>query len=93
MKKRENLEAKIAANIEKITSLNIEIIELRKKTLLLSDDVQWFKEKKETIGRGKTKKEVLVGRIHWKEDFKDENNGEVITIERQRVVRVDGKWQ
>lgn len=92
MKKREQIQSKINSNLEKIASLNSEVFELRKQALLLSDDVQWFEEKKETIGRGKTKREVLIGRIHWNEDFKDEDSGEIITIERQQTVRIDGEW-
>ncbi len=92
MTKRQRIDSNIAACEEKINSLNIKIIELNKQSLLLSDDEQWFKEKTETIGRGKTKREALIGSIHWKEDFKDDDTGKVITIERQQVVRVDGEW-
>jgi FtsZ-binding cell division protein ZapB len=93
MTKRQELNEKIDAKSEARELLRLEIIELKKQALLLSDDVQQFEEKKEIIGRGKHKREVLVGRIHWKEDFKDEDTGEVVTIERQQAVRIDGEWQ
>lgn len=93
MTKREKLTAKITAKEKQITLIHKEIVELRKQALLLSDKVQWFTEEKETHGRGKNKQEMLIGRIHWKEDFKDEDTGKVITIERSMAVRVDGEWQ
>jgi aspartyl/asparaginyl-tRNA synthetase len=79
-----------------IRQLRDEIIQLNIESVLLSDDEQWFTEKMETVtyreNRKKVKKEQMVGRINWKEDFKDEDTDEVITIERSQVVRVDGEW-
>lgn len=91
--RREVIHEQLAANKEAMQKLHTEIVELKKEALLLCDDVQWFVEKKEVIGRGKSKREVLVGRIHWNEDFKDEDTGETITIERTEIVRVDGEWR
>lgn len=76
----------------KIAAINQEILELRRKDALLSDEIQWYKETTETVGRGKNKKQQLVGRIHWKEDFKDDDTGQITTIERCRAVRIDGEW-
>ena len=93
MTKRERLEAKITAKKKQITQLHDEIIKLRIDSYALSDKEQWFTETKEIVGRGKNKKEKLIGRINWKEDFKDEGSGEVITIERCQVVKIDGVWE
>lgn len=92
MTKREKLKAKIRAIGKKIILLENEVQELWYENLLLCDKQQWFTEKKETHGRGKKKREILVGRIHWKEDFKDQDTDKVITIERSQVIRQDGKW-
>ena len=96
MTKREQLEMEIAAKKEQITKLKTEIIELRKETILLCDDKQWFTEEEEEHiikKRPKIIEKFLVGKRHWKEDFKDEDTGEVVTIERCEVVRVNGEWK
>jgi hypothetical protein len=72
---------------------------LTKQDILLCDETQRFEEKiEESHPRSKYKKKPhwldgkLVGRIFWNENFKDEHTGEVITIERQQIVRVNGEW-
>ena len=63
--------------------------------MLFSDEKQWFTEKYEeriVSKRPKITRKILVGRVHWNEDFKDEGSGEVVTITRSRVVRMDGEW-
>ncbi len=92
MTKRQVIHAKIASNAKKIHALHQKNIELSKEELLLSDKQQWYTETTETHGKGKNKKEYLIGRINWKEDFKDEDTGEVVTIERSQVVRQNGEW-
>lgn len=95
---RQEIEAKKQSNFQRIEELKRENIELTKQDLLLSDDVQRFEEKIESHPKAKHQRTPnkldgkLVGRIFWKEDFVDEDNGEVITVERQQVVRVDGEW-
>ncbi len=95
--KRDELEALIQSKKDAIETLKEEIIELRKETILLSDEKQWFKEEMETITYRENRKKVsvdkLVGRRYWNEDFMDEDTKEVITIERCQVVRVDGIWE
>lgn len=94
--KRRQLEAEIVSKKETIKQYKSEIIELERELLLLSDSEQWYSEGMTTVvekdGRKKNKVERLIGRVHWNENFKDESTGEVITIERSQVVRVDGKW-
>lgn len=95
-KTREALRAQADQNVKKIKALKDENIEIGKQLLLLCDEEQWFTEKMETItqreGRKKIKVDRLIGRIHWKEDFKDESTGETVTIERSEVVRIDKDW-
>jgi hypothetical protein len=69
---------------------------LKKENLLLCDETQRFEEAEEEViisRRPKKTEKRLIGRIHWKEEFKDESNGQSIWIERSRVVRVNGVWQ
>lgn len=78
-------------------SLQSRLIELERENCMLSDEEQWFTEIEEIwerkVGyRKKAKCSVLVGRIHWKEDFIDEDTGDVITVSRNRLVRMDGEW-
>jgi hypothetical protein len=86
----------IDAKIEKIKQLKTEITELRKESILLSDKHQQFTEKEEEVlicGRPKKYETKLIGRIHWKDDFVDEDTGDVITIDRTQIVRINGEWQ
>lgn len=96
MTKRLDLLAQIASKKEQVVKLQSEIQELRKETLMLCDERQWFTEEEEEIivkKRPKIIDKVLVGKIRWKEDFKDEETGEVVTVERAQVVRVNGEWR
>lgn len=90
---RKQLRKRMYENIEKIAHLHKENNDIKKQMMLLTDKEQQFSEKKEVHGKGKNKKEYLVGRIQWKEDFVDEDTDEVITIERSAIVRVDGEWK
>jgi hypothetical protein len=97
--KREEIEIKILDIHKKIEVLEKEIIELKKENILFCDENQWFEEKIESHPKLKYQRKnnfldgKLVGRVFWKEDFKDEDTGEVITIERQQVVRINGEWR
>lgn len=94
--KRREIEALIVLKKETIKQYKSEIIELERELLMMSDSEQWYSENMTTViekdGRKKNKVERLIGRVHWNEDFKDESTGEIITIERSQVVKVDGKW-
>lgn len=95
---RNEIELKRKENFNKIEELKRDNIELAKQAILLSDEKQQFIEKIESHPRAKYQRKdnyldgKLVGRIHWKEDFKDEDTGEKITIDRSRLVRIDGEW-
>lgn len=89
-------ELKISSNELKIIELKKENLELWKQEYLLCDGDQWFTEQEEedphADKRKKIKPKNLIGRRHWNEDFTDDSSGEVITIERSEVVRVNGVW-
>lgn len=92
---RKNLDARIHSNSKKIAKLLLENIKLKQEAMLLSDDKQWYAEAMEpTIPEDARKKKIekLIGRIHWNEDFKDDDTGETVSIERSEIVRVDGEW-
>lgn len=94
---RNQINAKIQENNEQIKILQEKNRELAIESLLLCDETQWFTEEKEIVavrnGRKKEKKEWIIGRVHWKEEFKDEDTGEGIFVDRSQVVRVNGEWQ
>jgi len=96
---RKKLKAMIEAKHNLIKKIRFEIFELQQQEILLSDETQRFEEKIESHPKRKYERKPnwldgkLVGRIFWKENFKDESTGEVVTIEREQVVRVDGEWQ
>jgi len=87
--------------INKRNQINIlekEIEELNKQNLLLSDEDQWFEEKIEASTFRKNRKKVteehLIGRVHWKEYFIDEDDPDnKVEIDRSKIVRVDGEWR
>lgn len=89
---RKHINKKIENNIEKIKLLHNENVLLKIKEHQICDDKQRYTEQIESRGRGKDKHDIIVGRIHWKEDFTDEDTGEIITIERSQAVRIGDTW-
>lgn len=93
---REKLQDLARSYYAEIEKLNDKIIGVSEDLMLLCDDTQRFEEKEELVTKREGRKKILVpcliGRIHWKEDFKDDDTGGTITIERSRVVRVNGVW-
>jgi hypothetical protein len=95
MKRRSTIRKQESNKIRKIEQLKKEIIELRKEDMLLCDKTQWFTEEEEEVlicGRPKKYETRLVGRIHFIEDFVDEDTNEVFQVERKQTVRVNGEW-
>lgn len=95
MSKREQLESKIQENFDKIEELKKQNRELKKESFLLCDEKQWFTEDNEEVVVSKRPKKIetmLIGKIHWKEPFKDESTGDSIEVERSQVVRVNKEW-
>lgn len=89
---RKQIENKIKKNEQRIKHLNQENRNLYLESFLISDKDQQYSEVQIEIGRGKNKESVLMGKITWKEDFIDEDTGDVIEIERSKFVRRNGIW-
>lgn len=82
-------------NIEKdIKKIKMEIIDLNRESLMFSDDKQWYSEEYMKIAtkNNRIPSNKLVGCINWKEEHIDQNDGEVITIYRSKVVKIDNVW-
>lgn len=99
MTEREALEVKRQEVLDLINKHKEELVQITKDLYLLSDDKQWFTEEEEEViisKRPKKTEKQLIGRIHWRECFKDEDNPEDesqwVWIDRSKVVRVDGEW-
>jgi len=96
VKRRADVNKEIAKKWELIAEIKSEIIALKNENLLLCDETQRFEETEEEViisRRPKKTEKRLIGRIHWKEEFKDENTGKSILIKRSQVIRVNGVWQ
>ena len=94
-KKRKQIEAKIQKNKGIIARLKQENNDLYYESLLISDNEQkYIEEEREVVvtKRPKVTKKVLVGMIQWDEDFRDEDTGKVVTIQRHKIVKEDGVW-
>ena len=95
---RTEIELKIKENKEQIVSLKEQNLELQRQKCLICDDDGFFTEEIESHPKRKWQREAhpwdgkLIGRIHWWDNFKDEDTGEVVTIERSEVVRINGEW-
>jgi len=93
---REILELKQKANADKINDLKKENYEISKQLCLLSDEIQQYKEEVEehlVSKRPKRSQRFLIGRVHWKQFFKDESSDGGVWIDRSRIVRINGEWQ
>lgn len=96
MTKREKLQEKIQLNDLKIQQLIEKNNLLKIECLKTSDKNRWYSEAKETVLRRKDGKkvyeQVLIGKVHWRERFTDQEGEGEITIDRQMVVRRDDVW-
>ena len=95
MKTRKQIIKLIQQKKDKIKTLKAEISELQKENTLLSDENQWFIEKEEEVVISHRPKKIetqVIGRVFLKENFADEDTGEVISIERNMIVRINGNW-
>ncbi len=80
---------KIQKNKEKIVLLLNQNIDLAYK-LKLKGYKKTF-EKEVNLGTKRNPKMIIATFGMWLEDFVDEDNGEVVSIERNEVIAVDGK--
>jgi len=85
---RQSLLNQIEKNEKKIIQLRKKIVELKIQELKFSDKKQQYKEGIEIVGG----KEVLRGRIFFKESWIDEDSKEVVEIERKQIVMENNKW-
>jgi hypothetical protein len=86
-KKEKAIESRIAAKQTQIKRLHNDIMNLRFEANKCGD----YRVEIETHGRGKNKRTEKIGRKYWKEKFDDEDTGKFVTIERSRVVSINGK--
>lgn len=94
-KTRKQIEAKIQKNKDLIAKLKKENNDLYYESLLISDNEQkYIEEEREVVvsKRPKVTKKVLFGMIQWDENFRDEDTGKVVTIQRHQIVKEDGVW-
>jgi len=95
---RQGIRSEIERINEEIIRLKEQKTELIRSRLLLCDDVSQFEEKTESHPPGKSQlinqwlDGSLVGRVKWTETHIDEGDGTPVFINRQAIVRVDGKW-
>lgn len=95
MSERKKLNERIDAKRKLIRHLKREISELKKEAILLCDETQWYTEETQEHIISKKPKVVeqnLIGLINWYEEFKDEDTGETLTLKRNEIVSVNGKW-
>ena len=95
MTKRERLHKRKAILEQRIAQLNQNLIDLKGEIMMICDDVSQYKEQEEEFivkRRSKIIEKRMVGRIHFKQPFKDEADGSIFFIERCPIVRVNGEW-
>ena len=94
MTKRQKIRSQISEKRNKIFQLEKEITELIKQDILVSDKQQRFTESEQgfTYCNRPNVEKKTVGVVHWKENYRDEDTGKFIEVERSKVVRVNGNW-
>lgn len=89
------IKQKIKANRNKIASLDKKIIQTENEYVDLLLEFykanKTYSEKEQIVGRGKNKKRITVGKILTKQSFTDEDTGEVVVVEVNETVIIDGK--
>lgn len=97
MRTRKDIRAEIQAKLEQIEQLKIERRDLMLEDVQFCDEEQWYTEENEVhevSKRPKKEETFLIGRIHWNEEFKNQDKpNEPFVIKRSKVVRINGKWQ
>lgn len=94
-KKIKRIQAQINANILKQRRLRLTEKQLHNKLNDLRHELNkadpGYKEALETVKQGRKHVKKLIGRIYWREEFKDEDRGESVFVERSRICSIDGK--
>jgi seryl-tRNA synthetase len=93
MKKTRNaLSKQIGAKIKRVEILRNEIRDLKIEHVQVSDKNYQYKVAVEEIivsRRPKVVKKVITGRVHWVQDFIDEDTGRVVPVPRSYIVMQD----
>ncbi|SEA59360.1 hypothetical protein SAMN05192529_13139 [Arachidicoccus rhizosphaerae] len=97
---RKEFNDQIADNNKRIADLQAENLELLKAALMTSDETQWYTEMEEHYKeypnndrrRTAINKKRMVGRVNWVENFRDEDTGKLIPVDRSRIVKINGEW-
>lgn len=95
MTERELLKSEIQDNLLKITYLQGLNRALKYRLLTICDLEQQYEERLETHKGARGEKEFvenLTGRIFWLEQFTDGSTGETISIQRTKIVKINGAW-
>jgi len=93
--KRKEINDLIENKKQAIQVLINDISELKKQELLMSDEHQQYYEKEVEVTISRRPKKVekqIYGYIKWKETFKDGSTGKPYEMERNMIVRANGKW-
>jgi len=97
MRTRKDIRADIAAKNDLIKQIELEKENLILEDIQFCDNEQWYTEENEThivSKRPKKSETLLIGRIHWDMEIKDEDKpNEPVIIKRSKVVRINGVWQ
>lgn len=89
---RKQLASIVKANNKIINNCKKQNLEVLRASYLLTDKRQQYKEETVTLGRGRTRRTELQGRVYWMQTFVDEGTGEEFKIERSMIVRINNEW-
>lgn len=96
---REKIRGLISEKAEQIRQLQKEISLLKIDDYKLCDDKQWYTEELkqgQKMSNGLSIEHlpptVKVGRIHWYQSVSDADTGQIIKVERSRVVMINGNF-
>lgn len=93
-KKSVFIKKKIEANLKKQQSLRLQRMKLHNEYNNLQDKLnrsQDYREKLEPVKEGRKTVQKLIGRTYWQEEFKDEDGGQSVFIERSQICTIDGQ--
>lgn len=89
-KERAFIQRQIDRLEQSIKETQRKIVKLKIENTLHCDTKQWYKEE-EVKPLGK-KEKILIGKVYYIENFRDEDTGKLIPVTRSKVVRKNGKW-
>lgn len=95
MQNRKEIKSEISHVRKQIADLEKKEMILCKKYLTVSDTKTWYTEINRKIRdpkNGRKFKTILEGRVHWYQNFKDEDTRKIVKIERSCAIMQDGIW-